>query len=198
MRKLADSILRNLAHIDKGACLLGGAPRYWELGREVNDLDFYIHVPNTMPVETASLLIQAWVRINTEEMNPDAGEGYGNVPGIRAVLQGEKQGVTCQFIIMSTANHMATAARFSCDICNIMYRQGGIFPTLAFRQAVKKKVINSRSNIDPDENRHVQKMMEYFPDYTFKHNNVVIRHPVTDDSLLPDDEITGEDVVGWE
>ena len=154
--------------------LAGGAPRNWYFDKEAKDLDFYIE--GEMSYEIFRMLSEAGVDfvkyLNLDEMREEGcGENYTSCDSVSAILYGELCGQELQ--VMFTKDFTKTVDQeFSTNICKIWCYYSEInndlmtVTTDEFATGVVDKRLVFTEGYDKDH-RHCQKMIGYFPDYSY-------------------------------
>lgn len=170
-KNIAKDILNKLQKIDMFAMLAGGACRDWVLGKEANDLDFYIHYSDKYPqwvlCEFFSKILESDVRVigkKGEQQNPESQVVYTQDPNIDIVLGCVVGGIDVQLIIVNTPYF--NVGNFCFDICQAYSTNIDIVQTTrAFDEAVRHKVIRITGEFYSQKDAYIKKIKEKFPDY---------------------------------
>lgn len=165
-KEVAKEVLNKLQACDPNCILAGGAPRNWFFGKEANDLDFYIHLKD----ETISANEVRFKSIGLDlkmmdfESKSDKEFTYQAMEHLFRVYEGEYKGQKIQVMCMSEKTFTSVIPCFGVSICKFWWNGHYIqADNSAYVSIIAKKLF-----IEDDytaKERHVFKMMEYFPEY---------------------------------
>lgn len=176
----ADIILEKLELADPHAILAGGAPRDWYMGKECNDLDFYVYLNPKNTTETnfhqlqgvlAQIGILDLENISYESMTDEKG-AYSCMEHLRTVLEGtyyidEDTPVKVQVMIMYSPTFDCVVDKMGCSLSRIWYKNGKITPTFDFLFTLEHKIMYYVDDMTFKETYAI-KMKERFKEYRFK------------------------------
>lgn len=165
-KKVAKEILSKLECADPHAILAGGAPRNWYFGKEANDLDFYVYLPQT----TCSYEQLRWRRLglNIKRVPYEQREHnkYKMMPDLFRLYEGVCEGIKFQVMVMSKPTFQSVLPFFGTSICKAWWKGSEVKTTTEFLMSVfNKKVYIAEGYLETDY--HITKMKDYFPDYSF-------------------------------
>lgn len=163
-KALATAILKSLQFLDKTAIVAGGAPRDWWFGKECKDLDIYIRNPYLKSAEERRLALTS-LGYEVSEIVP-GDKHYVSLAGLIAVYECVYEGKNLNFMFMEETARYPYVQDFSCSICEVFFDGGDIIPNQNFIYSTStgKVLIHERYT---QQDKHVKKMMEYFPQFKF-------------------------------
>jgi len=161
---LAQELLEKLEIIDPTCILAGGAPRDWYLGKECNDLDFYLHIKH----EALHSILHRFKRLKLEVKCINwngTGCHYEVMEHLRHVFEGEYKGQKFNIMIMNTPTFDSVVNHFGTSVCKAWWKgiDHNIQVTLDFLISHYSKVIFKKDDYTAKV-LHVDKMTRY-PDY---------------------------------
>ena len=165
-QSIARTILYKLEAADPHAILAGGAPRDWYLGNPCNDLDFYVHWPETtcswerLRFERLGLEVKRMVYDSVDEQE----NNYKKMPDLFRVYEGEQDGVPFQIMVMKTPTFDSVVPMFGSSVCMAWWKGEMINTALPFLLSHTNKVMFIKDDYSAKE-LHVTKMKERFPNY---------------------------------
>lgn len=162
---IAEDILDRLELLDPYCILAGGAPRDWFLGKEANDLDFYVNLlPMRNEEEEATLNRLLGLVVSRLADTSRKESEYNCMKHLKRIYEFKYKGQDCQIMVMDTPTFKSVIDHFGTSICKVWFKRGRIHPTLDFLMSLRLKCIYKQNNYNAKE-KHVSKMVERFPNY---------------------------------
>jgi len=154
-QKLADEIYELLyPHMPKDSILLGGgAPRDWYMGKEANDLDFFLFDEEALELKDVSEILGV-------EFYRLVAEKYGDEFNKMGVYEAEYKGQTIQFIWRNQAP-LETVKSFPVNMSQAWYIDGEVFATDLFEIGVRYKELLFSAGVLGE--RYLDKLDNKFP-----------------------------------
>lgn len=187
-KEVGKKLLSTLSALDKFVVIAGGAARDWYLGNTASDLDIYMyynpeytdthllyHIESVLKGCDESITLTKVGRGVTkdghsletlEEMSEALGVRYTHNPNVRLVLQGIKDGVKFEIIVMNTP--IVRVSDFCFNICQAWTKDCEVIGyTKVFKQGVEHKVIWTTGEFYSAKDAYVKKIKERFKDWLF-------------------------------
>lgn len=194
-KQIATMLLHKLEGADPHAILAGGAPRDWYFEKEANDLDFYIHLPNSTNffddlrfkrlgfTGELSLSKMDWV---TDER----AEEYKCMEHLKCIYEGSYQGVPFQIMIMREPLFKSVIPMMGTSVCMAWWKGGEIKLEPVFELSHIFKTIFKKDDYTAKE-KHVKKMIERYPEYnvdSFSNLDRCIQNYARKNNIFPSDK----------
>ena len=141
-KDIADELLRCLEVVCPHIILAGGAPRDWSFGKEANDLDFYISLPDGLSQGQHKSMIEAVLPAGVTEIKSEyqvqQGHMYQHMKALCRIYYFLYEGIEFQLIQLHSVSDVYNAVgNMSCSICKIWYKNGRTTDTQDFRLTLK-------------------------------------------------------------
>lgn len=159
----ADGLLAKLEVVDPYVILAGGAPRDWHMGKEANDLDFYIY-SHAMTVATFTQQIFCATGLSvvpTYEKNGHNRSVYATMRDLRGIYEAQGD-MPINIILMDKPGALFTVVdQMSCSICKYYYKKGKVVQSRQAKATEITKCIGITEGYTM-EDPHIKKMKERF------------------------------------
>jgi hypothetical protein len=165
-KQIADEILLKLFLVDPYSIVAGGAPRSWHHGEEARDLDIFVYDTCTQTMFLQKLASLGFI-ITSTGTREELPEMYKKNPFLEAVYDCVYNNVKVQFMYMNKPTFDSVIAQFPLSICKAWYKDGNIVLEKDFLRGEKYKAIVRTNELYGDESLYIQKIMGYYPDYTY-------------------------------
>lgn len=162
-KEIAKELLHKLEAIDPFCILAGGAPRNWFLGLEANDLDFYIHLDETLAA-TELRFKRAGLAAKHVDFKSSKWETYGTMEHLFRIFEVEYDGMKVQIMCMRESTFTSVVPCFGVSICMFWWKGYNVVPTDMALTSLLTKTLYIKSNYSAKE-LHVVKMKQYFNDF---------------------------------
>lgn len=167
-KEISKEVLHKLEIIDPYCILAGGAPRNWFLGKEANDLDFYIYLPNYPTMSSTELRFKrAGLELMHIDYKSEAWKDYGIMEHLFRIYEGEYKGCKIQVMVMTENTFTSVVNDFGVSMCKFWWKGGEVKLTKDSFVSMYNKTLYIKDDYSAKE-LHVAKMVEYFPDYKVK------------------------------
>ncbi len=163
-KDIAREVLHKLEAIDPSCILAGGAPRNWFFGKEANDLDFYIHLPEEQCYKSALRFKRVGLEVKHVDYKSDKWKDYGIMKHLFRIYEGEYSGQKIQIMVMGESTYHSVVPCFGVSICKFWWKGGDIAPTNDALVSILTKTLFIKDDYSAKE-IHVAKQKKYFPDY---------------------------------
>ena len=166
-KKIANELLEKLEQIDPHCILAGGAPRDWYMGKEANDLDFYVYGYGW----SIGLILKRFKNIGIFGL-VNLGEGprpntvYSSMKHLRCVYETTYKGQKIQIMIMNQPTFSSVVDYFGVTISQFWYKTGRIGMKREALLSIKYKVIGYKDDFSCKE-AYFKKIQERFKNYRF-------------------------------
>lgn len=168
-KEITLEVLHKLEAIDPFCILAGGAPRNWFLGKEANDLDFYVHLDETL-YATELRFKRIGLEAKLVDFKSDAWKQYGIMEHLFRIFEVNYKGVDVQIMCMKENTFQSVIPCFGVSICMFWWKGGKVIPTDQALISLLNKTLYIKDNYSAKE-LHVEKMIKYFPDFKIKDYN---------------------------
>lgn len=165
---IANELLDCLEIIAPHSILAGGAPRDWYLGKECNDLDFYISLPEGLQSDRYQsmidkVLLEGCKKVK-ENFETHSDPMYKHMEALRNIYYYEYKGIEFQLIRLESVKDVYKAvSNMSCSICKAWYKGGKIGLDKDFKLTVKSGMMFLNDKYKWSD-YHPKKMCERFGD----------------------------------
>lgn len=167
-KQIAEEVLHKLEIIDPHCILAGGAPRNWFLGKEANDLDFYIHIPSNETLCATKLRFKRLgLDLNHIDYKSDAWKQYGVMEHLFRIYEGMYKEQSIQVMIMRESTFQSVVSEFGVSVCQFWWKGGKVNTTDRSLISLLEKTLFVKDDYSAKE-IHVEKMVKYFPDFEVK------------------------------
>jgi hypothetical protein len=173
-KKVADFLLRKLEIIDPFCILAGGAPRDWLMSKEATDLDFYLYTPVNIGIPHFIVQLQR-IGITGVSLTPisalSAESGYRHSGNIRFVMNYERGGIKCQFMMMNESTYKSVVDNFCLGLSRAWYKNKRLNSTFEYDWSVANQVL-IRTDVQKTSPEYlfdwyIDKIKAKFPDYFY-------------------------------
>ena len=161
--QIAKEISDKLKACDPYAVLAGGAPRDWYFGNVAKDLDFYVHLTETIDANAVRFKAIGLdlERLTFSEMQQ---QGYEKMDALFRIWEGTYKGEKVQVMCMTQPVHQSVVDCFGVSLCEFWWNGGDIKATKSALVSVLSKKMFYKDGYSAKQT-HIDKMVKYFPDY---------------------------------
>ncbi len=163
---VARQVLEKLEIIDPACILAGGAPRNWFMNKTANDLDFYIHLDETLH-HTELRFKRLGLEVKHIDYNSTKWKAYGIMPKMFRIFELKFMGMDIQIMCMRQSTFDCVVQDFGVSICKFWWKGRDVVPTNDALISILTKTLYVKDDYSAKE-LHVDKMVKYFPDYNVK------------------------------
>lgn len=162
---IATELLHKLEALDPACILAGGAPRDWFTQKTCNDLDFYVHFPNSVNWMTALRFKRIGLDVKKLKRQGKLPVEYACMEHLKNIYEGEHKGMKYQVMVMNTPTFKSVIPMMGVSICKAWWKGEKVQTTLDFLLSLELKVLYKKDNYTAKE-LHVTKMQDRFPEFT--------------------------------
>lgn len=169
-QEVAKEVLHKLEILDPYCILAGGAPRNWFLGKEANDLDFYVHLNETL-YATELRFENLGFKAKHIKFDSDGWKDYGLMEHLFRIFELEYKDMKIQIMCMRKSTFTSVVPCFGVSICKFWWKGYDVNPTDEALTSLITKTLYIKDDYTAKE-LHVEKMKNYFPSFKVRpHRN---------------------------